>query len=67
MHNIDLDKIGELSDSKIQSTEDINVIVYTNGLYSIKEDTYILVGDILGYDYKWRISINQSPLYIIMF
>lgn len=61
MHNIDLDKIEKLSGSKIQSTEDINVIVYTNGLYSKKEDTYISVGDILGYDYKWRISSSQSP------
>lgn len=51
-----MDEIEKLDESKLQSKEDINRIVYTNGLYDKEEDTYISIADIVGYDYSWRNS-----------
>lgn len=56
-NNININEI--YSDLRIYNEKEINKIIYENRLDCQREDAFISIADIIGYDYTWRNQTNN--------
>lgn len=55
-NGFDLSKIGVMPESKLYSSKNINRIIFSYGISKASDKTDMSIGDIIGYDYEWRIG-----------
>ena len=56
-HDINIGAI--YNELRIYNEQDINKIIYENRLDSEREDAFVSIADIIGYDYSWRKQSNN--------